>query len=156
MYSRPPKDAASLSVNTYPERDAPVFESVSLFTLTKVAWATPPTPRALPCCGSELRRGFSLRNAEATPTGPIDLLSGPDHGGPVSILATQRGRTRHEHIRLEEHLKSSTLLLIGSDWIKRGCGAGSPPALNYPAIGSSEIEIMSTQFSWKIKRSIRE
>lgn len=65
----------------------------ALFTLTKVARATPPTARSLPC--SELRRGFSLRNAEATPTGP-------DRGGPVSFLATQRGRTRRQHVRLEE------------------------------------------------------
>lgn len=72
-----------------------------------------------------------------------------DHGGPVSILATQRGRARHQRIRLEELDVAPNL--VGLDqtlWCRFCC------CLELP--GSSEREIMSTQFSWKIKRSMEK
>lgn len=43
--------------------------------------------------------------------------------------------------------QSLTLPLIRSDWIKRRYGAVSTAASHSPTIGSSEIEIMSSQFS---------
>lgn len=44
----------------------------------------------------------------------IHLLSGPDQGGPVGVLA-------------HDDLRNLTLLLIRMDEIRRGYGAVSPP-----------------------------